>query len=74
MCMSCVLDQMSDSEKLDLKLSDMMGQTNIALVKPRVLSEEEKARKAAIIAQYDNLSDGEYPLIALRIAGDLHGI
>lgn len=43
-------------------LSEIMGQQTLATVKEKRLTDEEKAHKQAILAQYAQISDGEaYP-------------
>ena len=44
------------------KLSEMLGKQTLATVKEKKLTKEEAERKAAILAQYSQVSDGEeYP-------------
>ena len=46
------------------KLSEMLGNQTLATVKERKLTKEEAERKAAILAQYSQVSDGEeYPCL-----------
>ena len=47
---------------LDEKLASIMEKANMSVVKQKALTAEERARKAAILAQYAHVSDGEeYP-------------
>ncbi|XP_025090115.1 coiled-coil domain-containing protein 43-like [Pomacea canaliculata] len=41
------------------KLAELMGKQSLATVKGKKLTDEERARKEAILAQYSQVSDGE---------------
>ncbi|NWV23492.1 CCD43 protein, partial [Origma solitaria] len=73
-CME-VVERWSDSQVVDAKeekedevqaIASMMEKQARIVVKPKEVSQEEKQRKAALLAQYANVTDEEeYPFSAL---------
>ncbi|NXO74060.1 CCD43 protein, partial [Phainopepla nitens] len=70
-----VVERWSDSQVVDAKeekedevqaIASMMEKQARIVVKPKEVSQEEKQRKAALLAQYANVTDEEeYPFCAL---------
>ncbi|NXJ18572.1 CCD43 protein, partial [Dicrurus megarhynchus] len=71
-----VVERWSDSQVVDAKeekedevqaITSMMEKQARIVVKPREVSQEEKQRKAALLAQYANVTDEEeYPFLEAR--------
>ncbi|NWT89456.1 CCD43 protein, partial [Lanius ludovicianus] len=78
-----VVERWSDSQVVDAKeekedevqaIASMMEKQARIVVKPKEVSQEEKQRKAALLAQYANVTDEEeYPFPALLEARAVKG-
>ncbi|NXS85415.1 CCD43 protein, partial [Erpornis zantholeuca] len=78
-----VMERWSDSQVIDAKeekedevqaIASMMEKQARIVVKPKEVSQEEKQRKAALLAQYANVTDEEeYPFPALLKARAVKG-
>lgn len=57
------ISYLTDSQTLGSQLSNMLENQKIESVKPKEKSREEIERKEAILAQYSQVSDEEYPFL-----------